>query len=173
MGNWSKVWLAASALSLLFILTACGKDNGQDSVQANTAPPKANNCMNGQNCSWQAGQYPSQWTAYPRYSNGTYNYNYYSGQNSGCGAYGYPYYDYYRGFICVPIDNGMANSFWRGTWAGGSYFQGCDMLFNWNTVYPSGLANPCYGRCFALNGANAQWGNSWNTGAYARYGACQ
>lgn len=169
MGSWTKVWLATATVGFALILTACGKDNGQGSVQANTAPPRANNCMNGQNCAWQTGQYPAQWTAYPRYANGAYNYSYYNGYNSGCGQYGQPYYDYYRGLICIPLTGANMNGFMTGSWAGGSYYQGCDMLYQWVQVYPNGLANPCYGRCYPLSNFNSAWGAT----QAARYGACQ
>ncbi len=171
MGNWAKVWLATSMLGLVCVLSACGKDNGQDSVQANTAPPKS--CWNGQ-CNWGASSYPNgQWQAFPRYASGAYNFAGYS--NSGCGMYGqnfYPYYDQMRGLICVPMDQNV-NTFWRGSWAGGYYYQACDVLYQTSMYYPNGLPNPCPGRCFSMSNTNSVWGNGWNTGTYARYGVCQ
>ena len=186
MNNWSKIWMVALFLGMISILSACGKDNGNSNVQANTTPPR--NCWNG-NCSWSGYSYPQQWQAYPRYNSGpyagAYNYNYwgnyynsyygnnYYGAYSGCQQGFYPYNYYGAGLICVPFDSRSVNNFWTGTWAGGSYFQGCDMNYQSFPVYPNGYTNPCPGRCYPNYQFSNQWGANWQVGTYATYGVCQ
>jgi len=165
MGQWSKVgakvWFVASFMGFI-MLSACGKDNGQQSVTANT-PQNSTDCMSnyGYGCSWS--YMPTYWQPYPRDNNGYYAG--YQNNNQSCGYGTYPVYRPGWGLACMPIQN--PQMYYQQPWGnnGSSYLMYCNALYQ--NQCPNG------GYCVPIYQTNPQYGYQWNTPNYATWGICR